>query len=286
MAPKHVAMTALAVLLSLTVSGCLSAPAKAPSTIGFVYASGGSLMVDGSAVQLFGPNDQYVFINAMIASGLWGTPDPNAWGNNGLFPSGPDGHIDGITDADSLWHEYFRYFLHYQAVGSPRPNMVRVWIADDTWYPNGVYDAWKSDPATFWAIFDRMVYWAHQAGVYVVPVLGHFATQKDNTFFDTSSPEYLKHVEATKAILARYDGDSTIAMWDLWNEPDVDNDVYWASVGGITALKAWANALISDVRPSAPTHPLTLGFGGWTLFPGLPTDYGLAYWLFYYGGLD
>ena len=237
---------------------------------GFIYAQGSTLRLNGSVVQLFGVDEVYVFIYAMIASGLWGPTDPNAWGKNGLFPSGPDGRIGGVADADSLFREYFRYFLHYQQVSGslqhPKPNVLRIWVADDTWSPDGTYLAWKNNPTAFWNLFDRMVYWAGRAGIYLVPVLGHFSDPKDNTFFTTTSTHYAHQVALVQAIMDRYDTNPRIAMWDLWNEPDVNDDTYWASVGGIIGFKAWASAYIAAVKPHSPNHLITMGIGGWTLF--------------------
>ena len=241
---------------------------------GFVYAQGSTLRINGTTVQLFGVDEQYAFIYGMIASGLWGPTDTGAWGKNGLFPSGPDGYIAGITDADSLWREYFRYFLHYQQTGGspghPRPNLLRIWVADHTWNPEGTYNAWKSNPAKLWNLFDRMLYWANRAGVYVVPVLGHFATIKDNRFFDMTTTYYAHQIEVVSAIMDRYNGNPQIAMWDAWNEPDVDNDAYWGSVGGIVGFKAWATAYIAAIEPHTSNHLITMGIGGWDLFPGVP----------------
>jgi len=269
-----------------TLSPIVTVPVYVPQPIGpagFVYASGADLMRNGTPIQLFGVDDQYPFIYAMIASGLWGPADPGAWGKNGLFPDS-GGQIGGVTDADSLWREYFRYFLHYNEVAgtptNPKVNLLRIWVADHSWNPEGTYNAWKSDPTTFWNIFDRMIYWANRSGVYLVPVLGHFATNKDNRFFDTSDIRYAHQVEVVRAIMDRYDNESQIAMWDVWNEPDVDNDVYWASVGGIDGFKAWASTYIADVKPNSTHHLITMGMGGWNLFPGVPA-FGWTYHFFF-----
>lgn len=69
-------------------------------------------------------------------------------------------------------------------------------------------------------------------------------------------------------------------MWDLWNEPDVRNDAYWASVGGIDGYRAWAARYLADVKPYARNHLLTLGTGGWNLFPGVP-PFGWQYHVFW-----
>ncbi|TLZ73531.1 MAG: hypothetical protein E6K14_05325, partial [Methanobacteriota archaeon] len=141
-----------------TLSPTVTVPAYVPQPVGpagFVYANGSDLMRNGTSIQLFGVDDQYPFIYAMIASGLWGPADPGAWGKNGLFPDS-GGQIGGVTDADSLWREYFRYFLHYNAVAgtptNPKVNLLRIWVADHSWNPEGTYNAWKSDPTTFWNI--------------------------------------------------------------------------------------------------------------------------------------
>ncbi len=270
-----------------TVSPTVTVPAYVPQPVGppgFIYAHGSDLMRDGTPIQLFGVDEQTVFLYALIASGLWGTADPGAWGKNQLFPSGPEAQITNVSDADSLFQKYFQYFLHYNQVAgtptNPKVNLLRVWVSDDSWYPEGTYIAWKNDPTTFWNIFDKMVYWANRSGVYLVPVLGHFATNKDNRFFDPADIRFTHQVEVVQAIMDHYDSNPTIAMWDLWNEPDVDNDVYWASVGGITGFTAWASTYIADVKPHTLHHLITIGMGGWTLFPGVP-NFGWEYHFFF-----
>src|SRR2546428_2005766 len=268
-------------------STATTVPAYVPQPVGlpgFVYAKGSELLRDGQLVQLFGVDEQTVFIYGMIASGLWGPADPNAWGKDQLFPSGPETKIPNVGDADSLFREFFRYFLHYNSVSgspaSPKLNVVRIWIVDESWYPEGTYLGWKNNPTAFWNLFDKMVYWAGRAGVYLVPVLGHQASVKDNRFYDVNDVRYAHNVALVRAIMDRYDASPQIAIWDLWNEPDVDDDAYWGSVGGITGFKAWAGTYIADVKPHSAHHLVTMGFGGWTLFPGVP-DFGWQYHFFF-----
>src|SRR2546425_5613550 len=71
------------------------------------------------------------------------------------------------------------------------------------------------------------------------------------------------------AIMDRYNLNARIAMWDLWNEPDIGHDAYWASVGGIDGFKAWAGGYIADVKPHSSNHLVTMGIGGSTTFPGV-----------------
>ncbi|TLZ70640.1 MAG: hypothetical protein E6K06_07515, partial [Methanobacteriota archaeon] len=180
----------------------------------------------------------------------------------------------GVIDADSFWREYFRYFLHYNAVAgsptNPKANVLRVWIADDSWVSEGTYLAWKANATVFWNVFDRMVYWANRSGFFLVPVLGHFDGAPDNRFFMTTTLQYAHQIEVVRAIMDRYNSEPRIAMWDLWNEPDVNNDVYWATVGGIVGFRAWASQYIADVKPHSPNHLLTIGTAGESSFPGVP----------------
>jgi hypothetical protein len=276
----HVAVTdgtTIHTMIGSQASPAVSVPLYVAPPIGapgFIYARGSSLARDSLRIQLFGVSEQTAFIYAMVATGLWGTADPTAWGKNQLFPSGPDTKIPGVTDADSLWREYFRYFLHYNAVAgtptNPKVNLLRIWVADDSWNPEGTYNAWKANATAFWNIFDRMVYWANRSGVYLVPVLGHFATNKDNRFFNTSTLQYTHQVDLVRAIMDRYNREPRIAMWDLWNEPDVNDNLYWASVGGIAGFRAWLARYIADVKPHSSNHLITVGLAGWDRFPGVP----------------
>ena len=264
--------------MGLSCSDVVPVPTYVPQPIGppgFISAHESNLTIKGTVVQLFGVNEQTAFIYAMIASGLWGYPDPNSyWGRNALFPAGPDGRIPGVSNVDSLWREYFRYFLHYNQVAgdpdNPRTNVLRIWVADDTWFPDGTYLTYKTYPVAFWNIFDRMAYWADRAGVYLVPVLGHYASDEDHSFFDRQSTHYAHQVELVSAIMDRYNWNARIAMWDLWNEPDIGHDAYWASVGGIDGFKAWVGGYIADVKPHSSNHLVTMGIGGSTTFPGVP----------------
>src|SRR5437879_12994082 len=90
-------------------------------------------MIDGQPSRLSGVGEETSFIYGMSGSGLWGGADPNAWGNNNLFATGIGSRISGVTDADSLYREFFRYFLHYnQVAGSaqnPNLNLLGIWVA-------------------------------------------------------------------------------------------------------------------------------------------------------------
>lgn len=243
----------------------------APS--GFIYAQGSRLMRDGSPIQLFGPDEATAFSWALLT---WGYGRPQDAGKNQLFPSGPDTQIPGITTPDELWREYFRYFLHYNQTGDPSnppSRLLRIWISDLNW-GSLAYDVWESNPTLFYQIFDRMLYWAGRAGVYVCPILGQNANPHDNAYYDRSSAKYARHNAFARAIIQRYDDNPVVAMWDLWNEADVWNDVYWGSVGGIDGYRTWLTGLVSDVRSDSKNHLITVGSAEWTLMPLLPTEFG------------
>src|SRR6266516_82612 len=274
--------------IGLVTSPVTGVPPYAPQAVGppgFVYADGARLMLNGSPIQLFGMNEQTSFLFALIASGLYGWDNPaQYWGQNHLFPSDRNGTLANVSSADDLWREFFRYILHYQNISSepssPRPNLLRIWIIDEGFGVDKAWAAWKANASAFWGIFDRLVYWADRAGIYLVPVLGHQGPTRENALYNVSSTLYAHHLELVRAIVARYDDNPRIAMWDLWNEPDVNNDAYWASVGGIGGFRAWASRYLADVKAYSPNHLLTLGIGGWTLFPGVP-GFGWQYHVFW-----
>jgi len=277
----HVGVTDTSIVetrIGLATSPAVLVPAyvaQPAGPLGFISAQGSRLVRNGQPIQLFGATEQTAFIYALSASGLWnGPPDLTAWGRNQLFPSGPDAKIPGVIDADSFWREYFRYFLHYNSVAgsptNPKANVLRIWIADDSWVSEGTYLAWKANATVFWNVFDRMVYWANRSGFFLVPVLGHFDGAPDNRFFVTTTLQYAHQLEVVRAMMDRYDSEPRIAMWDLWNEPDVNNDVYWATVGGIVGFRAWASQYIADVKPHSPHHLITIGTAGESSFPGVP----------------
>lgn len=263
-------------------------PPYAPRPVGpagFLYTDGTSFVRDGVPVSLFGANEPTAFSYALIASGLFGWSNPERfWGRNQLFPSGPDATIENVSSADDLWREYFRYFLHYQEEARepshPPPNLLRIWIVDENYGLEKAYHAWKDRPTVFWRTLDALVYWAGRAGISLVPVLGQMSVVRDNRMYEPTSSLYARHLELVRAIVARYDGDPRIAMWDLWNEADVNNNAYWGSVGGIVGYRSWASRYLRDVKSYSPNHPLTLGSGGWTDFPGVPR-FGWRYHFFW-----
>lgn len=265
--------TRIALLESPTVVVPAHIPVALPPS-GFIYALGTQLMRDATEIDLFGVNEATAFSYALQA---WGYNRAQDAGKNQLFPSGPDTQIPGVVTVDDLWREYFRYFLHYQQStdpGSPAPNLLRIWIVDLNW-GDFAYDLWESQRATFYAIFDRMLYWADRAGVYIVPVIGqNIVGAADNTYYVRSSANYARHLAFARDLLGRYDADPAIAMWDLWNEADVLNDAYWASVGGITGYRAWLTGLVADLRPYSDNHLFTVGSAQWPDLPGLPTVFG------------
>src|SRR2546430_7979471 len=112
-------------------------------------------MINGQPILLFGVDEQTSFIYGMIGSGLWGGADPNAWGNNNLFPTGIGSRISGVKDSGSLYREFFRYFLHYNKVAgsaqNPKLNLLRIWVADNNWNAEGTYYAWKNNPTFFFS---------------------------------------------------------------------------------------------------------------------------------------
>ena len=162
----------------------------APRAVGFVstdatdlvYAQGTSLMRNGTALQLFGLNDDMAFIYT-----YWGGND---LGHNYNFPDF-DGTIPNVGSADAFWAAYFQYYLHYQLVGNPQPNLFRVTVGWDFGSEDSYY-AWKNDPTGYFADFDAMVTWAKAAGVYLCPMLWQGPTNRAyvNEYFDTASTRY------------------------------------------------------------------------------------------------
>ena len=266
-------------------------PAYVPQRVpprGIIYAQGSHLFVNGTPIQLFGVDEETSFTYAMLATGLIGASNPSQfWGNNQLFPSGPNTKIPNVSSVNQLWQYFFQYFLHYNAVAgtpsNPKVNVIRITIVDDSWASEGVYNAWKTNPTGFWNLFDTMLYWANRAGLYVIPVIGHLANgpsiTPDEAYYDVTSLKFAHHVQLVRAILARYNNDTRIAMWDLWNEPDVWNNAYWTSIGGVVGFRNWASTYIANVKPWGPNHLINMGIAGFSLFPGIP-NFGWQYYFY------
>ena len=268
MQKKYAATVACMLLVLATFATIASLYVKTPSSrqSGFLYASGTSLMRDGSAVPMFGVNDDRAFVDT-----YWGD-----YGQNYVFPNF-NGKIPGVSWAGTFWYEYFRYFLHYQQSGTPTPNLFRVTVGWDFGSEDS-YNAWKSSPTTYFADFDSMVTWGKAAGVYIVPML--VQSPGDRTYmweyFNRSSARYSHLVEFERAMMTKYDNEPQIAMWDIYNEPDVGG--YWPTHGGITAYRAWALAFTADVRSASVNHLITMGHAMTSAnynFGGSMPDYGL-----------
>ena len=240
------------------------------SITGFVTAQGTTLYANGVPIQLFGVNDDMGFVYT-----YW-----KDYGRNYNFPTF-DGRISGVSSADQFWQQYFRYFLHYQqkVAGSscsssacnPNPNLLRLTVGWDFGSEDS-YDAWKNDPAGYFANFDALVKWAKAAGVYLVPML--MLSPNDRSFmweyFDTSSSRYAHLVQFERAMMSKYANEPTIAIWDVYNEADVSLP-YWPDHGGFSSFKAWEQRLVNDVR-SATTQLITLGHAMTSAYYFFPND--------------
>ena len=240
------------------------------SVTGFVTAQGTTLTVDGVPIQLFGVNDDMGFIYT-----YW-----KDYGRNYNFPTF-DGTISGVSSADQFWQQYFRYFLHYQqkVAGStcsssscnPNPNLLRVTVGWDFGGEDS-YNAWKNDPAGYFADFDAMVKWGKAAGVYLVPMLMQSPNDRSYIweYFDTSSSRYAHLVQFERGMMTKYANEPTIAMWDVYNEADVSLP-YWPTHGGFATFKAWEQRLVNDVR-SATSQLITLGHAMTSAYYFFPND--------------
>ena len=227
----------------------------AVSSAGLMQTQGTSLIINGLPVQLFGVNDDMAFVYT-----YWGD-----YGNNYNFPTFA-GKISGVTNADTFWREYFRYFLHYQqtavGMGDPKPNLLRVTVGFDFGSEDS-YTAWKNDPTGYYANFDAMVKWAKAAGVYLVPMLMQSPTDRPHMweYYNTGSARYAHLVAFERGLMTKYATESTIAMWDVFNEADVTGvyaSSWWGTHGNFAAFKTWEQRLVNDVR-SATTQLITVG---------------------------
>jgi len=269
-----IASTAVMFCLFLPLLGPVAGDGGIPQPLappGFIYVEGTNLMLNGGPIPLFGVNEATAYTYALYAYGRGDTGDR---GKNQNFPSGPLTQLpnpSGLTTADDMWREYFRYYLHYKQTGdpgNPPANLIRINIADLNFAPIA-YEVFEADPAKFFEIFDRMLYWANRSGVYVVPILSgnkQGLNAAITAYYDTTSPEYARHLAYARAIMQRYDSNPTIAFWDLWNEADVGAENYWASVGGgqsaaASACAAWEAVLIADLEAYSTNHPITVGHG-------------------------
>src|SRR2546422_701340 len=179
------------------------------------------------------------------------------YGANYNFPTF-DGRIPNVASADAFWKAYFRYFLHYQQVGTPRPNLFRVTIGWDFGSEDS-YVAWKNNPSGYFADLDAMIVWAKAAGVYLVPMLMEAPMDRAYMweYFNPASSRYAHLVEYERGLMTKYATESAIAMWDVFNEADMAGSD-WQAHGDFPSFQAWEQRLVNDVR-SATSQLITVG---------------------------
>lgn len=99
----------------------------------------------------------------------------------------------------------------------------------------------------------------------LVSIVSFFADKKD-----FRRERYAEMAAQLAKVVARYQGDPAIAMWDLMNEPD---HAYGLADKGATrqAVAAWIEAMHEVVRAADPTHLITVGYAGHDLVSFLNT---------------
>jgi len=278
MIPKT--LTACALAFAFIGSGALMAvdiATAGPSDIGRVTVSGHELLVDGEkpGSPFFGVVDTTVLAHATQA---YVNGDMSVAGKSSVF-NGPDtGDHDEVTpngDPDEFWNQYFGQMATYDV------NLVRIGPGD-SWGSQIQHRAWTEHHDEYVSLLRSMCRHAEAHGVHLVLVTGGsqefpaYGYGGSGTVFDPESEAFRNYAAFCREIMAEFEDEDVIAMYDLFNEPDHNyvNAAYWK--GDKLAFNAWAVAL-AEATEGASTHPRTLGVAGYCdLFGWGQEDFDLA----------
>jgi hypothetical protein len=121
-----------------------------------------------------------------------------------------------ISDPDKL--EQMGHFnrRHFEVISEWGANVVRIPIHPTAWRRRG--------PAGYFELLDQVVHWANELSMYVIVDWHSMGNLRSELFqhpmYDTTLPETL---EFWRTIAFRYKGVSTVAFYELFNEPTVRN---------------------------------------------------------------
>ncbi|MDW5562912.1 MAG: hypothetical protein SA339_06755 [Methanomassiliicoccus sp.] len=276
-----VAMAALALLVPgvLLLEGSTTAAAAATTdpSLGRVGVSGENFTIDGNITdeKFFGVDDTTALAFAIEAY-INGNRDVAGW--TSVFNSPDTGtHVPVAPNdsPDTFWNQYFAQMEYYGV------NLVRIGPGD-AWGTQLSYDAWMDHRDQYNELLHTMCHYAEAHGVYLAFVIAGsqeyptFTYYGSGTVFDPSSEGFANFVEFAKANMVELEKENSVAMYDMYNEPDhnlVDAN-YWH--GDKVRFNAWENA-VADATKNVSTHPRTMGVAGFgNLFGMNQEDFNLS----------
>jgi hypothetical protein len=274
-----VALAIIALLLPGMMIICETPSASAASSYGRVSVSGTSILINGQATseQFFGVVETTALQWAIVAY----INGETAVAGKTSHLNGPDtagqGYIPYHETAEQFWHQYFAITAYYDC------NLVRMG-AGDKWGTSIQYEAWQYHHDAYISMLKTMCAEAEEHGVWLCFVLAGSQEYPTYTYggsgsvFDTSSSAYANYIAYAKDTMKALDGQNSIFMYDVFNEPDHDlvYNNYWSSHGGKTAFNSWAKA-IASATAGVSTHPRTMGIAGLgRMFGWGQSDFNLA----------
>ena len=264
---------------ALLVTSPTTMAASPSHDIGRVTVSGTDIFIDGEKTdqQFFGVVDSTALAFA-IDNYINGNKAVAGW--TSVF-NGPDtGARMPVTPndtPDAFWDQYFAQMASYGY------NLVRIG-PHDYWGTQLSYDAWNNHQGQFYDLLHSMCYYAQYHGVWLSFSMGgsqqypafHFNGGGD--VFEPGTQAFNNYVKYVNDIMAELEDWDSIAMYDVFNEPDHDAvySAYWSSHGGKQAFNDWANA-VADATAGVSTHPRNMGVAGFgSMFGMNQEDFNLA----------
>lgn len=191
------------------------------------------------------------FSNAQTTASL---PQIRVVGNQFQTPTGKTIVFQGLdaSDPDKLERDGHWNPEYFAAVKNWGANIVRFPVHPAAWRKRG--------EETYLKLLDQGVQWASNQGLYVIidwHSIGNLCTEKfQNPMYETTKEETR---EFWRTIASRYKGNTTVAFFELFNEPTL--------LGGKSGACAWQDwkklmeEIITDVRATgAEAIPLVAGF--------------------------
>ncbi|MDW5562299.1 MAG: PKD domain-containing protein [Methanomassiliicoccus sp.] len=264
------------VLLSNIPTSSAAAP-DSINSIGRVTVSGPDILVDGKkpSHQFYGVVDTTALAFAIEAY-IDGKTNVAGW--TSVFNAPDTGNhipVSPHDSADAFWNQYFAQMKYYGV------NLVRIG-AGDTWGTEHQYDAWKNHQEEYFDLLHTMAYYAQANGVWLCFVLA--GAQEYPTYdyygsgsvFDPSSTAFANYIDYCKSNMVELEKENSIAMYDVFNEPDHNNvnSYYWH--GDKVRFNTWENA-VADATADVSSHPRTMGVAGFgNLFGMTQEDFNLS----------
>jgi len=244
---------------------------------GIIKVNGTNLELNGSVIHFHGINDQTV-----IPLNLYPYPQYDYRFSNHLFPNYTGDASAKLPSASyrEFWWQYF-YLVHELGL-----NCVRLGAFSD-WSLSWLITIWYNDRALWDSVVDPMFAMAEANGVYIIFGFGgatnterfdrttyEFGNGMNNptsgSIFTVGSETYNEYVSWMGEVMRHYQNETSLAIWDIFNEPDTDDNYYgyWQFLADPgTAFNSWVENITADAIAEDHHHLTLLGIAGQGVFP-------------------